>query len=231
MGGFHQQVETLDSGKVIMKAVDDDGVLLEEQHSYPTIAIVLHYQDGNVVSEHYTVNGEPASQKKYEQVRAGFPDLPEAGQAEGMVDELKATLKADHALWLEQFKAHSPDPVLAQNEDAHIRELISHEDTRELDAATDSALVVYFDQPPGQKVQSLHNKLAKYGISKAWLIGVDEDLFDDATKIGCDGIAVELPQDPKQRSAFFVMADKAVRVDGFSAPMDNGQGFTFLSRV
>jgi hypothetical protein len=231
MAGFHQQVEELAGGKVIIKAVDDDGVLLEEQHGYPDVAIVLHYQGGNVVSENYIVNGEPASQKKYEQARLSFPDLPEAGQAEDMQDEIKAAHKAEHARWLEQFRAHSPDPIMAQDEDAHIRELISHEDTRELDAEANPGLVIYFDQPPGRKVFSLREKLDKYSIGKAWLIGVEEDLFDDTTKIGCDGIAVELPADAAQRSAFFIMADKAVKVDGFSAPMDNGQAFTFLTRI
>lgn len=77
-----EDINTLPSGKAIVRTFADDGQLVEETHRYGLldIACTMRFANGIKIEEMYFVQKRMVRRARYEKARLGFPDMPSADQ-------------------------------------------------------------------------------------------------------------------------------------------------------
>jgi hypothetical protein len=97
------EYEKLPSGKVIRRNFDDDGSLLEEEHVYGILDIMISlcFEEGVKTGETYYVKRHLASRRNYEKARDVYPDMPPADAA---LEDLGGSINKEIRQYYSQLK-------------------------------------------------------------------------------------------------------------------------------
>jgi hypothetical protein len=215
---------TLRSGKQITQHFID-GDLVEELHSHgdTDIRIKFEFRNGKKTREIYLYEEELVSRRKYDRVRAAFPDMPapDSKVTDGSAEVLR--MVARH----ERQKLRRSNLSDAQIYDSFCRRVMRR--GRRAEAVK---WIVDRHHTLGERnslaSKRLVDRLLSAGCSRIWACQIDE-YDDDVLHENTGHLVMELPRRPKiVRKQVFELVDRLARETGYKGPSDIGQRFAYV---
>jgi hypothetical protein len=222
-----QEHEQLPSGKTIVRQFDDDGLLLQEQHSYGLvdIGITMSFRAGAKISEMYLSKRRVCSRQTYERRRAAYPDMPPPDQT--LSDHGAALLHAVAAQGRVERRAaaaHASDPSQAAARDAFCTTLMSR---------GERADAVEWVKSPKHTLGEMSHKASRALVSRLLAQGCAR-IFACEIQAYPDGgantahLVAELPQEGERRAALFGALARLARRHGYARDRDDGQRYAYV---
>lgn len=214
--------ETLNSGKMIVRYIDDGGRVERVVHRYGTSIVFMRIEsaDGSA-SEHYMVKGRAVDAKWYAKSAESFGDMPRPSAGDDYEKKAKSVISEEHLHWVRALDENKENLEMGKRIDDSCLGLLSKALPGE-GAEWLSRKVIIGDASPSQSRKILRT-LYGAGAKSVHLLGAQGSKAEPAC---IDGLIVELPSSESQRRQILIECDLLSRANGEVGYFDDGQRFT-----
>lgn len=224
---MRQEHERLPSGKTVVRQFDEEGLLLQEQHSYGLvdIGITMSFRGGTKIGEMYFSKRRVCSRQTYERQRAAYPDMPAPDPA--LSDHGAALLRAAAAQGRAERQAaaaHAPDPRQAAERDAFCTTLMNR---------AERADAVEWIKSPNHTLGEMSHRASRTLVSRLLAQGCARIFACEIQAYEGGGantghLVVELPQELERRAAVFRALARVAQEQGYARDPDDGQRYAYV---
>jgi hypothetical protein len=219
--------EQLPSGKLIFKHFGEDGVLVEERHTYGNLDIGICYtfQADVKIDEAYFAKRRMVSRRAYEKERNAYNDMPVAdGTLQDVGAELLRAVARERRQRSVEAKQRRPDPDEARKLDAFCSMLMKK--GRREDAVT---WIQTRNHTLGERNWSSSKRLVERlsALGCLQIYACEIDAYEDGLE-NTGHLVIELPTETPARSQILKAIDRLASGTGYSGDFDDGQRYAYV---